>query len=919
MRWLPLYVHLQDTMLFAGNFWDSCLSNGEKEAIAAQMTDRDKKTVDVKIARKTLIFLCGVHDIGKATPAFQIGKAVENTTINDYLLGKLEQAGFYGAKKLKITDLNKTPHQIMGAVILNSLGYSKDITSVVAAHHGTTMHSATTYQQMSHYPTHYYQKRDKDVCVLWKRVQEEICDQALHYSGFSKKEDLPRLSQLAQVQMAGLLIVADWMSSNSDLFPLLPLDQNSISDMELRAKQGFKDFYRNPMLKLDQPENADKLFMSRFGFSPRPFQKTIFNTITNASCGGNKPGLVIIEAPTGGGKTEAALAVAEQLAACYHVNGLFFGLPTQATANSVFERVDRWLQNLTKTFGTPQSLKLYHGKAMLNHRMLELSKKDHPDIDSNDNVFSNPWFSRSKLIALDSCVVGTIDQFLRVACKQKHLMLRHLGFAEKVVILDEVHAYDAYMQQYLTMALKWMGAYQVPVILLSATLPSGLREKFVHAYINGLSDASDNHELPRLTATAYPLLTYTIGTKVYQHTDFEQPQQKEISIEKISSEEAECEEKAEELFNDGCVVGIIVNTVARSQCIASHLANKCGSENVHLLHSSFIAADKSQKENLLMQLTGSSNERKPAIIVGTQVLEQSLDIDFDVLLTDFCPMDLLIQRLGRLHRHADTIRPSLHQKPVAYVMGAADSSFDKGTTYIYKEYILMRTKHYLKNKIVVPRDVAPLVQGVYGFTDQDSEDNVCGFADDHEDKARIRKAFIDMKSSQEEQERNANKFKLKDPQSEIDPSESENTLIGWLDGIDPAQHASVRDIKETFEVVALRKYGDDYGFFVPQSDAETHLASVDFANDYNTALKIAEQTLRLPLRISYKLTAESLKQYTQMHFSEWCKQGCLKNAYGLLFDEDGNLIDEDDTLGLQKEHVRIYYDVSLGLCCEKSC
>lgn len=280
-----------------------------------------------------------------------------------------------------------------------------------------------------------------------------------------------------------------------------------------------------------------------------------------------------------------------------------------------------------------------------------------------------------------------------VALKQRHLALRHLGFSKKVVIIDEVHAYDAYMSQYLLRAIEWMGAYKVPVIILSATLTEETRKKLIESYLTGMGidwDTGIEKDLEeKIKTISYPLITYTDGFEVNQVREFSNSESKEVEIHKLE-EKCLCY-KLENLLSEGGIVGIVVNTVKRSQEIAKNLIEKFGEENVELLHSGFIDNHRRDKEENLLNMIGKDGKRPfKKIIVGTQVIEQSLDIDFDVMISDLAPMDLLIQRMGRLHRHntvkPEVIRPEKLKNPKLYIMGInQDFDFDNGSSYVYRD------------------------------------------------------------------------------------------------------------------------------------------------------------------------------------------------------------------------------------------
>ncbi len=213
------------------------------------------------------------------------------------------------------------------------------------------------------------------------------------------------------------------------------------------------------------------------------------------------------------------------------------------------------------------------------------------------------------------------------------------------MIVDECHAYDAYMNRYLDTALAWLHEYNVPVILLSATLPRDRRKELIKAYLN---QKNGTFELPE---TDYPRLTYTDGGNVLTQSMPQESAEKAVKITR-SDEEAAVERIASAVGSGVCV-GIICNTVVRAQHFAERIRNVDGAQ-VILYHAQYIIPDRMEREETLKKYIGKNSTaemREGVVVAGTQVLEQSLDIDFDILVTELCPMDLLLQRIGRLQRH----------------------------------------------------------------------------------------------------------------------------------------------------------------------------------------------------------------------------------------------------------------------------
>ena len=898
LKWLPLIVHLQDTMNVAGFLWNHWISSGQREGIVSQIQNGNET-----LAERLVIFLAGIHDVGKATPAFQTQKGFSSSEdLDSELIEKLERAGFSDLGDFDIRYGRFTHHALAGEVILQQMGVNKGIASIIGAHHGKPIDNESVCKdQVDSYASNYYQTDNSSkVSQLWQGTQDYIFNWVLNQSELYQKESLPELSLPAQVLLSGLLIMADWIASNENYFPLISIEKDSVEDMQMRFQVGIKRWFYDQPFDVQDPFSSKELYTARFGFSPRDFQKVIFDTVHDI----NKPGIVIIEAPTGCGKTEAALATAEQMAAKTGRSGLFFGLPTQATSNGMFSRVYTWLQSVSHEYGR-SSIRLQHGKAALNPLMKELSSHINVDENDEDTVVVNQWFAGRKTAALDDFVVGTVDQFLLLSLKQKHLALRHLGFDKKVVIIDEVHAYDAYMQQYLTESLKWMGAYGVPVILLSATLPAEKRQEFAMAYLRGtgLKKREIVLEQADLNTCQYPLLTYSDGAVIHQQVKFPAQEDKTVQLRKLDDDKLY--KVIGESIKDGGVVGVIVNTVRRSQEIAEACAKQFGEDCVVLLHSSYIATDRVRKETQLMQMIGKNGRRpKRLIVIGTQVIEQSLDIDFDVLITDLCPMDLLIQRIGRLHRHSIN-RPLKHQKAVTYILGENESlEFNEGSARVYGEYLLARTQYYLPIEIHIPSSVSSLVQKVYGFDDADPE---------YEDEQRqlYEKWKEEFYTQIDNKKDKAKNFQIDDPVLKINTDRY--NLIRWLatpdeSASDEEAYAQVRDTKETIEIIAVHKYGNKYGIFSPDNPSDQVVS--DHLIESEVAQKLATQTLRLPYSVirrkGISRLIQWLEEYNKKYLKSWQSQTWLKGSLGLIFDENGDF--EDEEFG-----VRLHYDYQYGL------
>ncbi|MDD5921806.1 MAG: CRISPR-associated helicase Cas3' [Eubacteriales bacterium] len=878
--WLPLTTHLADTMNVTRWLWNNWLSSRQKEFCVQSIKPSNEET-----AANLAAFLGAIHDIGKATPAFQIQKGYGNSPdLDAMLLEKLEQAGFRGISVLNLTYPRKSHHSIAGEYLLKKEFHVKDdIGSIIGGHHGKPVDSELDVEDQSAYTANYFQSEneDSDIASEWKNAQEKIFHWALSESEFTSAKDLPELSKPCQVIYSGLLIMADWISSNTEYFPLRNIDADSVPDSEERCRNGVVSWMRNLPLQISSYPSMNELFTSRFGFKPRNFQEVVYKTAESI----HNPGILILEAPMGLGKTEAALAAAEEIAAKTGSSGLFFGLPTQATSNGMFGRVHQWLEHVTDYYGSKQSLRLCHGKAALNEEMNQLkttsSNAINIDEEENGGIFVNEWFSGRKKTSLDDFVVGTVDGFLLSALKQKHLALRHLGFSKKIVIIDEVHAYDTYMQQYLYEAIRWMGAYGAPVILASATLPKDRRKELITQYLLGKGVKKKDIAFPEaLDGTSYPLISYTDKNEVHVQTDFSPTKDKVIQVNRLHEEDLFA--TIENLLDDGGVLGIIVNTVKRAQRLGEECKARFGSDTVDVLHSAFIAEDRVKKESDLMKMIGKNGNRpERKIIIGTQVIEQSLDIDFDVLITDLCPVDLLLQRIGRLHRH-DIERPEKLAAPAVYIMGTDPQfDFEKGTEYVYGKYLLIRTQYHLPEEIRIPSDIPLLINQVYGDEKLTLPEEL---------QSIYQKSKDEMEIIHKKKEESAHVYRIERPLNKIEPDKEKYTLIGWLKNPDYSNTeekaaAQVRDAAESIEVIAVKKIGNGYGIFGQEQDISTQI------DDPKIAKELAKQTIRLPhfavISAGISKTIEYLEKYNLTYLPKWQNQPWLRGTLGIIFDKDG--------------------------------
>lgn len=813
--WLPVMAHLIDTGNIIKYLYNNYLNDSQRDLLTTSITPN------------LVSFLGYAHDIGKITPAFQEKASRPVNLTLDNLLSRHLIANHINLPNLSFPE--KTPHNLAGEVFLeNNHTLNLYFGAIIGAHHGQPETKHEVQMQSLAYSENYGGD-------AWQKLRLEALNYSLDKLNANEIKTLKEvnLTQQQAILLTGLVIMADWLASNEHYFPLIKLNQNfNDLDMNQRFKTGITKWAKEDQWLPNNIKNFTSYFKQHFDFVPHPVQTQMLTDIASSK----NPGLIIIEAPMGSGKTETALTASEILSVKKHKSGIFFALPTQATANAMFTRLENWLKCENGT----QGLKLMHGKANLSHDYQELSQ-------ATSDVIVNSWYSK-KLSTLEPFSIGTIDQLLSMGLKQRHLFLKHLGFSGKTVIIDEIHAYDVYMQSYLEKALMWLGSYNVPVIALSATLPFNKRQALINAYLYS------KHIKTKLeNNTAYPLLTWTDGKTVKQDKDFVKSKSKTVNVKILNKAEPnEIAQKADDLVKTGGICGIIVNSIKRAQEIAKNIkAPKI------LLHSAFMACDRVKLEGKLQNLIGKNGHRpEKLVVIGTQVLEQSLDIDFDVLISDLAPMDLLLQRIGRLQRHVIQ-RFNKFKQAACYIVYNKNSDSFKTDNYLYSEYIINQTLRYLPDKIILPNDISILVQKVYNG---------------EENKGKDKFEINELKEQQK-----AKTFQI------AKPGFKAKSIDNWLnlpskntDKNEILMSAMVRDIKPQLEVILV------------------------FNNKDQDIDKLLKQTVKLPLSLNGDLN-KTIKLLTN---KDWQNNKLLKHELYLKLDKNGKVnlngynIKYDNNLGL---------------------
>lgn len=502
--------------------------------------------------------------------------------------------------------------------------------------------------------------------------------------------------------LAGLICVADWIGSGSLFDGVLPSGKPNIISwidriIEAIDRAGFVGFKIRPNFS----------FNDVFSFKPREAQEKLIQAA-------NRPGVYILEAPMGIGKTEAALYAAYQTLQKGAATGIYFALPTQLTSEKIYDRMNSFLAKVLTDDCKFRSL-LLHSSAWL--RDTELGEEGMP---------GNGWFSSSKRGLLAPFAVGTIDQALMGVMNVKHGFVRAFGLAGKVVILDEVHSYDSYTGTIMDKLVQTLGELHCTVIILSATLTAERRADLLGQKSN---------------ESTYPLISASPNDGSAFCLPVIQSDPATVSIS-VKNNDSEALEEIMLRAERGEQVLWIENTVAESQDWFRKIAARaqaCGANiECGLLHSRFLRTDRKFNEEKWVKAFGKEGHAKRKdcgrILVGTQVLEQSLDIDADFLVSRICPTDMLFQRIGRLwrHREADTIRPAEAKREAWILAPALEDSRKESSIWgkpgkVYMPYVLYRSLNVWqeKSQVCLPQEIRPMLEATYADQDEVGILNKC--------------------------------------------------------------------------------------------------------------------------------------------------------------------------------------------------
>ena len=670
-----------------------------------------------------IFFFTAMHDIGKFSDSFQFlvpdlaerlgfikkpKKILRHDTVGyfiwkNYLKDKFNQK------------INQNQQLEVGNCIFDETDCIDLLIKSVTGHHGKPPNSS---EQISGS----YSKTNLSDAEIYLDNLFDITKTSNEIFLYTKKIDLEK-AKFFSWWLAGLTVLSDWIGSNTEYFKF----NNNIIDLQKYCENSFlqseKAVFETGILPARVVSQVDtKNIFIHENLSPTQELAKNINLFANS--------LIIIEDVTGSGKTEAALILALRLMILKLCSGVYFALPTMATANAMYNRISNIIHHFYEKDQRP-SLTLIHSKSkvadLISKSMIE--KSNYGDGTIKATTYNKNWFfDNNKKSLLADFGIGTIDQVLVSVLPVRHQSLRLLGLADKVLIVDEVHACDSYMLELLIDLIKAQAKIKSTVIILSATLPMVVRQKLINAY----SDACNDKKI-HCNNFNYPLLTLLQDNQLQElpiQTRLEVT--RDIEMNFLYSLDDVIKIFSENISQNKCICWIR-NTVSDAiQAYELLLETKLPYE-IKLFHSRFALGDRLKIEDNIITKFGydsTSELRSNQILIATQVVEQSLDIDFDVLITDLAPMDLIIQRSGRLCRHIRDCsgniskisgrgRPKLHvfgPKPVENPEPNWYSNFFKSASFVYENYgqlWLTSNKLHEKSLIKMPDNAREFIEYVY--------------------------------------------------------------------------------------------------------------------------------------------------------------------------------------------------------------
>lgn len=710
--WHPFAYHSLDVAAVAASFWEQSppIRQAFASAFGVGADELDR-------LRAWVLFFVALHDIGKLHAVFQLfsreaaalawpgldPEALQFGASSDYRHGP---EGFRLAKQEFATWTGAAADDA-----LDAWDRWCSWVAAVAGHHGEIPGDIDDRLPRRGYARTPIPTQDADARSSWVKRAAALF---LAPVGLALADAPPECEIPARNLLAGFCSLCDWIGSNTDtdFFGYTALDTAEEVYFAARLRQiADKNILRRLGLLAPRHPYAGLPALLHGDEKPRGIQ-VLVDSLPLAA------GLTICEAPTGSGKTEAALAYAWRLLGVGAADSIVFALPTQATANAMLIRAERFAE---RAFGDPNVV-LAHGNSRLNHeyqRLVEVGRRETAQGAEEASAQCAAWLASSrKRVFLGQVGVCTVDQTLLSVLPVRHSFVRGFGLNRSVLIVDEVHAYDAYMNGLLGEVLKRQKATGGSVILLSATLNSAERTRLLAAW------GSEG-----TAAAPYPALWTTHGgpAKVLTVPDDQRPPDRAVAVRLAKLPKAFPDAGLIRQIVDaaaaGALVGIVMNTVDDAQRL-TRLLREASNRPVDLFHARFRLRDRQEIEASVIDRYGRNAERRGGrILVATQVIEQSLDLDFDWMISQLCPVDLLFQRLGRLHRHDWRCRPAGFEDPACTVLCPEGDDYGVHALIYNDARRLWRTERLLaeRERIEFPAAYRDWIERVYAKAAWDDE------------------------------------------------------------------------------------------------------------------------------------------------------------------------------------------------------
>lgn len=635
-------------------------------------------------ATRYVEFLCSVHDIGKIHPDFQ-----------ESILEKAENSGAYreflASNKLLNSIAKECRHEIASERALKE--YFRD--AGLGEQKGRMFKPGPMEAIASRVVSMHHQGKEgtaeKEDSPVWREARVELLSLLSvvfpYPAGFSMP---PHAQAPFELFCLAVLNFCDFVSSKEDSFSSnITVESEIESYLDSAIKTATAILTDGDMAWTSADKKTFREIYPSIG-TPRPMQEAV------SEIAKEPPSFVLIEDVCGSGKTEPAFSLAYSM--CLGMHGIYAALPTHATSLAMLPRMNEFLL----------SVGISYKPELLTSKAIFVENKADEGQEEMEDWVRNSYYKMSYPFS-----VGTIDQLLRGVRKEKYGLISLFAVLSRVVILDEIHSYDSYMLSILKAFLQFCREFGTPVVMMSASLDKDTKKELVTAVSGVTYEPSD----------AYPLLTYGVESKIKEvpvncwHSTIE----KHYELVPIMQDTTAIAYHVFGLLEEygGCIA-CMCNTVKDAREVYRHLSEMVGSETeLVLFHARFYEDDKNRKAGELIRKLGRDRSARPerCVVVCTQIAEQAIDIDFDILCTQLAPIDLVIQRIGRQGRHSDkgTVRDHTHIGTQVYIYTPSDGKYGPSGK-VYEPSVLWETEKLLKsgNEIRIPENIRPFVDEVYG-------------------------------------------------------------------------------------------------------------------------------------------------------------------------------------------------------------